>query len=97
MLYLSSQEITDQWNHFVRLVFQCEMARVEQVKFDIRKIAFIRICAICREDDVILPPDDQHRRPMLPEIRLNGRIKRKIGSIVEKEIELDVIVARAIQ
>ena len=54
-------------------------------------------CAVGGEDLVVLAPHDQGRRLPLAEERLEFRIERDVRSVVEEEVELDVLVARAVE
>ena len=42
-------------------------------------------------------PDNQRRRLMLSEQRLPGRVAVKIGAVVVKEIELNLLIARTVK
>src|SRR5882672_7089126 len=94
---LAREEVTDQRHHFVKLVFEGEMAGVDEMKFGLGKVALVGMCAVRGENEVVLAPDDQRRRLMFAEIGLHRRIKRKIGPVIVEEIELDVVVARPIE
>src|SRR5271165_2593757 len=94
---LSFEEVADQRHHFVSLVLQGEMAGVDEVKLDLRKVALVRMRPVRRENLVVLAPHDQRGRLVLAEVRLSGRIKRQVGAIVIEDVHLNVSVARTIQ
>ena len=73
------------------------MAGVEKVQFCIGQISQIGCCAIRREDLVVLAPDDQRRRLALAEERLEFRVERNVRPVVEKEVELNLVVALAVE
>ena len=94
---LSVEEVVDQRDHLIGLVLQREMAGVEEMKLQVGQIALVRMRAIGGENLVVLAPDDQRRRLMLAEISLDGGIERQVGPVVVEEVELDLVVARAIE
>src|SRR5215831_6220444 len=79
---LAVKEIADKRDHFVCFVFERKMPGVDQVKLDLGQVALVGVSAVGREDLVVLAPDDQRRRLVLPEIGLHLRIKRQIAAIV---------------
>src|SRR5262245_3853564 len=77
--------------------FQSEVARVEQVVLQRLQVTLVGFGSGWREDLVVLPPRDQHRRLMNPEIVLPLRIQRRVAAVAEKEIELDLVVPLSIE
>src|SRR5277367_6107539 len=73
------EEVADQRNHFIRLVFEHEVAGVDEVKFDVGQVALVGVSSIGRENFVVFAPDDQSRGLILTEIGLDRRIERDIG------------------
>ena len=63
----------------------------------ILQIAWVWHGSLCREDEVVLAPNDQGRRLTLPEKALKRRVKRHVRAVVVKQIHLDVAVAGTIK
>src|SRR5580698_3074063 len=76
---------------------QGKMPRIEHVGLKILQIAAVGRSTRSREDKVILAPDNQRGWLELAEEFLKGRIERHIGAVVIKQIELNLVVAGAIQ
>src|SRR5262249_33725801 len=83
--------------HHVHFLFQREVAGIEQVKLRLRKISEIGCRPRRREDWLFLPPEDKDGWLTRGEVLLPLRIERRIGPVVQKEIELDLVVARAVE
>ena len=94
---LAIEEIPDQGDHHIGLVLKREMPGVDEMQFGVRQVLKIGRRAVGGEDLVVLAPDDQRRRLALAKERLEFRIERDVGSIVEEEVELDVLVSGAIE
>src|ERR1700722_18968024 len=77
--------------------FQRKMTRIEHVCLDVLQIATVGRSTRSREDNVILPPDNQRGRLELTEKLLKGRVEGNIGAVVIKQIELNLGVAWPIQ
>jgi limonene-1,2-epoxide hydrolase len=59
------EEVPDQREYFVCLVLEHEMAGIEQVEFEILKIALVGMRAFGRKDEIVLTPDNQCRRRLV--------------------------------
>src|SRR5882672_11301680 len=73
------------------------MSGVEQVKLQYFPVALVRLGPGRREDLVVLPPGDQHRRLVLAEILLPLRVPRWVAAVTEEQVELDLVVPLAIE
>ena len=73
------------------------MAGIEEMQFGVRQVAQVGRRAVGGKDLVVLAPHDQRRRLPLAEERLKFRIERNVRSVVEEQVELDVLVARAVE
>nr|GEU28643.1 serine racemase [Tanacetum cinerariifolium] len=62
-----------------------------------RQIAQVGVGAGRGKDLVVLAPGDQHRRLVLAEVGLPGRVARRIGAVAIKHFQLDGGVARTVQ
>jgi hypothetical protein len=47
------EEVADQRNHFIRLVFEHEVAGVDEAKFDVGQVALVGVSSVGREDFVV--------------------------------------------
>src|SRR5947209_7211266 len=74
------KEGADQGQHFIRPILQREMPRVDEVELKFAKVALVRVCAVSRENLVVLAPDNKGRRLVFSEIGLNGRIQWQVGA-----------------
>src|SRR5262249_39627594 len=81
----------------VALGLECEMAGIEQVIFEYLHIALVGLGAGGRKDLVVLAPDDQHRWLILAEVGLPLWIERRVASIAEEEVELNLVIALAVE
>lgn len=71
-------------------IFHCKMPGFEPVHLGLRKICQICFSALASEKDVVLPPEDDRRRLMLPEEFLPLRIQHDVITVVIEEIKLDL-------
>jgi hypothetical protein len=94
---LAVEEIPDHGDHHVGLVFQREMPGVEEMQLGVRQVSKIGRRAVGRKNLVVLAPDDQRRRLALAKECLKLRIERDVRSIIEEEVELDVLVSGTIE
>ena len=72
---LSAKKIPDQRDHFVSLVLEREVSRVDKVQLGLRQIAQIGRRAVGGKDLVVLAPDNQRGRLALAKERLELRIE----------------------
>jgi hypothetical protein len=77
--------------------FQREVTRVEKVQLRVRNVPLVRLRPFNREKWIIGSPDDEHARLFGPEVLMPAIVKCDIRLIVMKKIELNGVVARAIE
>src|SRR5215469_10917410 len=94
---LSVKEIADQRDHFVGLVFQGEVAGVDQMKLRVGQVTPVRMRSVGWKDFVVLAPDNQRWRLAFAEVRLDPWVDWQIGPVVIKEIHLDVSITWPIE
>src|SRR5262245_5189862 len=93
---LPVEKVVDQRADPVEVLFQCEMAGVEQVKFDVFQVPLRKTCALDREDPIVLAPDNERRRLMRSKITLPGGVGLKVRLGIVQNGELDFLVAWAV-
>src|SRR5215469_18817686 len=76
---------------------QREVTRVEEADIGTGDVAFVRFGSRRQEERVVLAPDRQQRRLMLPEVRLERGVESDITGVVEEQIELHLVRSRARQ
>lgn len=91
------QEFEHQTADFVALVFEREMAGVEQVQFGIRQVPQVGTCAGGGKDFVVLAPYQQCRGLVLAEELVETRIEIDVGAVVVEKIELYFGISRTFQ
>src|SRR5262245_16753081 len=91
------EEAVDSTRDLVAVRLEREMACIEQMRLDIWQIAAIRRRTFRREDEVVVAPDDQRGRLILPEELLELRVQRHIRPVVVEEVHLDLSVPHAVQ
>src|SRR5262245_31921833 len=92
-----AEELAHQPSDGIALGLQGEVAGVEQVVRERLQVALVRLGAGGREDLVVLPPGDQHRRLVLAEVLLPLRVQRRVATVAEEQVELDLVVARTVE
>jgi hypothetical protein len=73
------------------------MPGVEEMQLGVRQVSKIGRRAVGRKNLVVLAPDDQRRRLALAKECLKLRIEPDVRSIIEEEVELDVVVSGTIE
>ena len=79
---------------FLGMRLQRKMTGVVEEDLGIWNVAPESFCATRQEERIVFTPHGEQRRPLLTKVFLKLRVERDIADIVEKEIELDLIVAR---
>ena len=95
--HMLPEEVSHQPGDLVAVGFQGEVAGVEQVKFQRLQVALVGLGPGGREDLVVLPPSDQHRRLVFAEVLLPLRIQRRVAAIAQEQVELDLVVSLAVE
>lgn len=94
---LAVQEIVNERGGDIEFVFEHEMPAVEQMQFSVRKVPLEGVGACSRQYLVVGARDDERRRTMVPEVRLECWIKRHVRTVVVEQVELDVEVPRPVE
>ena len=82
------KEILDITRNLAVVGFQGKMTAVHKPYYGIRQVALEGLGSLRNEGRVILPPNGQKARPVLPEITLEFRIEAHIVLIIENEVIL---------
>ena len=77
--------------------FEREVSGIQQLDSGIRIITTVRLGAARQKERVMLAPDGKQWRLGVAKVLLKNWIQGQIRSVVEKEIELNVFVARTFQ
>src|SRR5690606_31127209 len=89
------EEVADQHGNLFRVRLQREVTSVQQVNLRVGKIPLISVCASRNERRIMASPHGKKRRTMLAKIGLESRVQRHIAAIVQGQIKLNVLCARA--
>ena len=92
--YRPAEKTVNRRSDFLSVRLQRKMAGVVEEDLGIGDVAPESLCAARQEERIVFAPYGEQRRPLLPKIFLKLRVQRDIIGVVEKEIELDVLVAR---
>ena len=63
----------------------------------VRNVADVRLCALDREEGIVLPSDDQPLGLLTPNERVPLLIVREVRLVVVQQVQLDGIIAGAVQ
>jgi len=77
--FVSREKVFDAARDFFSVRFEREMPGIEQMRFEIFQIVAVRGCAFGWKNEIVLAPDDQCRRLVLPEESLKVGIERHVG------------------
>ena len=91
----ASKEIADDVRDFWPLAFECEMPGIKQTDFGVWIVALESLGAGRQEEGIVLTPYSKNRWPSCTDVLLKFRIERDIALVVAKQIELDLVIARA--
>src|SRR3569833_1200763 len=80
--HLVIKDLPRQPCNFISMVFQREVASVEQVQLRLRQVTKVGLRARCGEDCVVLSPNNQQRRLVLTEILLPLGVMTQIRTVV---------------
>ncbi len=87
----------DHRRHHMELILKREVAGVEQVIFGLRQVAAVGRGTVGGKDLVVLAPYDQRRRLVFAEECLELRVEADVAAIVAEQVELYILVTRAIE
>src|SRR5438128_6841261 len=93
-LELPPQEVTNGTGDFLMMCFQSEVASFIEAHFGAGNVAFEGFCARRQKERIVLAPDGEQRRLFRAEVFLELGIERDVARIVQKQIELNLVVAR---
>ena len=79
------------------VVFEGEVAGVEEVKLGVGQVAQVGVGAFGGENGIVFAPDDEGGGLVLAEVLLPGGVEGGIASVVVEQGELDGLVAGAIE
>ena len=79
------------------VLFESEVAGVEQMDLRIAYVAPKSFSSRRREDRVVLAPDGEHGRLMIAEVLVPCRIERRVRPVVVGERELDGSVPGSVE
>ena len=83
--------------HFVEVIFQNEVAAIQQHKLRMWQVSQVCAGALHAENLVVLAPHDKGGELVLPERGLEAGIERQVVAVVVEEVELDLVVPRLLQ
>src|SRR5262245_8434379 len=92
-----AEKVAHEPSNQVPLAFQREVPRVPQVILQRLEVSLVRLGPGRRKNLVVPAPHNQHRRLVLPEVLLPLRVQRRVTAVAQKQVELDHVVALAIQ
>src|SRR5260370_42660921 len=87
------KEVTNSGRNFLIVRFEREVARVIEMDFRVRVISPERLRAAGQEERVAIAPDSQQWRPLCAEIFLELWIESDVARIIQKEVEMDLVIA----
>ena len=76
---------------------QRKVRPIQIVDLDIPDMLSIRLRPGGREDDVVLAPDGEHGYAGAGEVVVDLGVQGEVGAVVPEEVELDGVVARALE
>src|SRR5262245_14252924 len=94
---MPAEEVSHEPSDQVAVAFQREVPGVEQVELYHLEVSLVRLGPGRRKDLVVPAPHNQHRRLVLPEVLLPSRVERRVTAVAQEQVELDLVVALAIQ
>ncbi|EGX99514.1 hypothetical protein AZA_38179 [Nitrospirillum viridazoti Y2] len=77
--------------------FQREVAGVQQMHLGVGVVPAIGVSTRRQEEGIVTAPDGQQRRPLFREIGLEGGVEGDVAGVVQEQVQLDFVVARAAQ
>ena len=89
----TAQQVGDDFS----VLLQGEVTGVEQVEINILEITLVGFGALTGKGIVVRIPGNQRRWLVASEVGLPLWIERRVGSVAVEELDLDVLVAGAIQ
>src|SRR5581483_5985157 len=90
---LAVQEVVNCTRNLRSMSFERKMASVVEAYLGARNVTLECFRTGRQEERIALAPDRKQRRPVCAEIFLEFGIERDIAGIIQKQVELDRIVA----
>ena len=90
---LAAEEVSNGARDFLMVRFEGEVAGVVEPHLGTRVVVFERFRTWGKKERIALAPDRQQRRLLGAEIFLELRIERDIAGIIQKQVELDLVIA----
>ena len=90
---LASKKIANCACNFLRVGFQGEVTGFEEMHSGARVVAFERFGARRQEEPIVVPPDCQRWRLLAAKLFLEFGIERDITGIIQKQVQLNLIIA----
>jgi len=87
------QKRADELRNFRPILFESEVSGVEQMQFRAGRILQERLRARLGKYRIVLTPDNQHCRLLLPQVLVPRGIEWRVVAVVVKKSELEVVVA----
>ena len=78
------------------MALDCKVSRIQQIHFCLLRVSLVRLRTGWDEDDVPFAPHRQDRHLAFTNILLELWIERHVGLVVHQQLELDVLVSRAV-
>ncbi len=91
------EEVPHQVRDLVAVLFKREVSCVEKVKLQVLQVSLVGFSAGCREDGIVLSPDNERRRLVLTEIGLPLRVQRWVAAVAMKKSELDLSISLPVE
>ena len=91
------EEVAHGCTDLVGVGLQGEVATIDETYLSVRDVPFEGLGARGDEERIVLAPDRQHRRPLVPQIGLYVAVKGNVGLVVAEQVQLDLVVARTRQ
>ena len=92
-----SEKVAHQAGDLIRLLVEREVPGIEDVDFRLGQITLICGGLGNHEGRVVLAPNDQRGRLMLPQPSIPNRIAGDAGAVIVEQVDLDVVLARTAQ
>jgi len=94
---LLAEKVSNERGDQRTVLFQSEVARVEQVELHVLQVTPVGVSPGGRENRVVLSPDDQSRRLVLAEVFLPLWIEGRIAAIAVEQRQLNLLVSWPVQ
>src|SRR5262245_21400545 len=83
------EEVADRLRDLHSMRLQCEVPGVEEAVDRTGNVAPERLGTRRQEEGIVLAPDRQERRPVRPEVVLEGWVESDVALVVAEQVQLD--------